>query len=56
MQPTQKYLSKKKGRFYCLNVDFAKPFDAIDHSKLLTCLVDRDEGDKLLKFLKIHEL
>ena len=33
----QKYLSKQKGRFYCLYVDFAKAFDTIDHTKLLTC-------------------
>ena len=29
----QKYLSKQKGRFYCLYVDFAKAFDTIDHTK-----------------------
>ena len=48
----QKYLSKPKGRFYCLYVDFAKAFDTIDHSKLLTCLADRGIGGKLLRILK----
>ena len=40
----QKYLSKQKGRFYCLYVDFAKAFDTIDHSQLLLCLADRGIG------------
>ena len=48
----QKYLSKQKGRFYCLYVDFAKAFDTIDHSKLLTCYADRGIGGKLLRILK----
>ena len=48
----QKYVSKSKGRFYCLYVDFAKAFDTIDHSKLLTCLADRGVVGKLLKILK----
>ena len=30
----QKYISKKKGRFYCRFIDFAKAFHSIDHEKL----------------------
>ena len=30
----QKYLSKKRGRFNCIFVDFQKAFDSIQHDKL----------------------
>ena len=45
----QKYLSKPKGRFYCLVIDFAKAFDSVDHDKLwdyFTCNVGIRQGYK----------
>ena len=30
----QKYLSKRKGRFYCTFVDFSRAFDSIPHAHL----------------------
>ena len=34
MSLVQKYLSKKKGRVYCIFVDFEKAFDNVIHEKL----------------------
>ena len=30
----QKYLSKERGRFYCIFIDFCRAFDSINHEKL----------------------
>ena len=35
----QKYLSKRRGRFYCCFVDFAKAFDSVPHLQLWHILV-----------------
>ena len=34
MALVQKYLSKKKGRFYCIFVDFEKAFDNVQHHQM----------------------
>ena len=48
----QKYLSKKRGRFYCLFVDFTKAFDSVSHSCLwYKLLVDGAHG-RLLHTLR----
>ncbi len=47
----QKYLSKRRGRFYCLFIDFSKAFDSIDHSKLLNSLSNKGIGGKFIKML-----
>ena len=30
----QKYLSRERGRFYCIFIDFRRAFDIINHDKL----------------------
>ena len=52
MALTQKYISKKKGRFYCIFVDFAKAFDSIDHEKLWESFARKNVDGKLLNVLK----
>lgn len=34
----QKYLSKRRGRFYVFYIDFKKAFEGCDHSKCWACL------------------
>ena len=34
MSLVKKYLTKKRGRFYCIFIDFSKAFDSIRHDKL----------------------
>ena len=52
MALTQKYISKKKGRFYCIFVDFAKAFDSIDHEQLWESFARKNVDGKLLNVLK----
>ena len=49
MALAQKYISKKKGRFYCIFVDFAKAFDSIDHEKLWATFVRKNIDGKFFK-------
>lgn len=48
----QKYLSKSKGRFYCLYVDFAKAFDCINHIYLFYKLSQQGVHGKMYSILK----
>lgn len=48
----QKYLSKKRGRFYVLFVDFSKAFDSVDRDRLWYILEAHGISGKLLKGLK----
>ena len=47
----QKYLSKQRGRFYCLFVDFSKAFDSISHEKLIKSLIQKGVGGNFLRLL-----
>ena len=48
----QKYLTKKRGRFYCIFVDFAKAFDSIQHQKLWDAFARNNINGKILLVLK----
>ena len=48
----QKYLSKKRGRFYCIFIDFEKAFDNVQHSQLWTALERINVDGKFLNILK----
>jgi len=48
----QKYLSKKKGRFYCIFVDFAKAFDSIQHQKLWNAFARKNVNGKFLVIIQ----
>lgn len=48
----QKYLSKKRGRFYCMFVDFQKAFDSIQHNKLWDSLLRKSVDGKILNVFK----
>ena len=48
----QKYLSKKKGRFYCIFIDFEKAFDCIDHAKLWESLQRKHITGKYMNLLQ----
>ena len=48
----QKYLSKKKGRFYCIFIDFEKAFDCIDHAKLWESLQRKHITGKYMNILQ----
>ena len=47
----QKYLSKRKGRFYVLFIDFEKAFDNISYKKLFESLSSKGVNGKFLKIL-----
>ena len=52
LQPLcQKYITKKKGRFYVLFIDFTKAFDTIPHNLLWYKLIKSGVHGKLLKVL-----
>ena len=48
MSLTQKYLSKRTGRFYCIFIDFEKAFDSIRHDKLWDALRRKGVSGKFL--------
>ena len=48
----QKYLSKRKGRFYCTFVAFSRAFDSIPHAHLWYKLVENGIHGKLLYVLQ----
>ncbi|XP_006819841.1 uncharacterized protein LOC102802193 [Saccoglossus kowalevskii] len=48
----QKYLSKSKGWFYCMFVDFSKTFDSVNHNLLMYRLYIEGGGGKMLNILK----
>ena len=52
MSLIQKYLSKKRGRFYCIFVDFAKAFDSIQHQKLWEAFARNNIDGKFLTIIK----
>ena len=47
----QKYLSKPRGRFYVLYVDFQKAFDSLVHHKLFTILKNKGLKGKLVNVI-----
>jgi hypothetical protein len=49
---SQKYLSKKKGRFYCLFVDFTKAFDSISHDCLWYTMLKDGAHGRLLQTIR----
>ena len=52
MSVIQKYLSKKKRRFYGLFVDFAKAFDCIKHTHLFYRLIKVGIHGKIYYLMK----
>ena len=48
----QKYLIKRKGRFYCLYIDFAKAFDCVQHNLLWYVLLKQGINGKILNVIK----
>ena len=48
----QKYLSRSKGRFYCLFIDFSKAFDSIPHNFLWFKLINDGIHGKILHVIK----
>ena len=49
---TQKYMSKSKGRFYILFVDFSKAYDSVPRTKLWEILIEKGLKGKLLDMLQ----
>ena len=48
-----KYLSKKRGRFYTVFVDFAKAFDSIPHLHLFYSLIQKGYMEELFVYCRI---
>ncbi|KAK6168866.1 hypothetical protein SNE40_020036 [Patella caerulea] len=48
----QKYLTKTKGRSYCIFVDFSSAFDLVHHPSLLYTLIKNKVSSKIVKLLK----
>jgi hypothetical protein len=48
----QKYISKHKGRFYVLYVDFSKAFDSIPHSHLWYCLLSKGIHGNVIQVIR----
>ena len=53
----ERYLSRKRGKFYCCFVDFSKAFDTVNRKYLIHCLIQNGLHGKLLKIIRsIYEL
>ena len=48
----QKYLSRRRGRFYCLYVDFQKTFDTVEHEQLFKSLMKKGVHGNFLRTVK----
>ena len=47
-----KYLFRKKGRFYCMFVDFSKAFDTVNRDYLIYTLIKQGMHGKMLKLVR----
>ena len=52
MSVTQKYISKRGGRFYCIFIDFSKAFDSIQHAILWDALKRKNINGRFLNVLQ----
>ena len=52
MAMIQKYLSRPKGRFYCIFIDFAKAFDSVHHNIIWDALKRKSINGKFLIVLQ----
>ena len=52
MGAIQKYINKKKGRLFCLYIDFSAAFDTVRHDMLWYVLMKQDIHGNLLKTLQ----
>ena len=52
----QKYLTKKKGKFYCAFVDFSKAFDTIERQRLWYILLKGGIKGKMFMLLSIYSI
>ena len=52
MSLVQKYLCKRKGRFYCIFINFSKAFDSIRHDKLWDAMQRKGITGKLMEIYK----
>ena len=48
----ERYLSRKKGKFYCCFVDFSNAFDTVNRKHLIHCLNQNGSHGKLLKIIR----
>ena len=48
----ERYLSRKRGKFYCCFDDFSKAFDTVNRKCLIYCLIQNGLHSKLLKFIR----
>ena len=49
----QKHISKKKGRFYCIYIDYKKAFDSVNHERLWDALERKGITGNFFKFLEV---
>ena len=52
MTTVQKYITKRKGRFYCLFIDFSCAVDTVQHKLLWYILTKKGVHGKILNVLK----
>ena len=52
MSLVQKYLCKRKGRFYCIFIDFSEAFDSIRHDKLWDAMQQKGITGKFMEIYK----